>query len=130
MKRSRPAKRDHYGVAWINAAIDRYGPDGERHRSVRDRCDAKRGRRRVKAELSAELGQRRLGAGAIELHAAAKKAIAVKAAQRKVRIGHGWPFAAASVAYRSRVRAGRDRSHMQTATIVNPGDRAAAGANF
>src|SRR5215475_1365144 len=130
MERPRSAKGNQSGVTRIDAAIDRHRPYRKRHRAIRDRRYAQRHRDRVKADPGAEFSQRRLGASAIKLHVAAEKAIAVEAPERKVGVGYGRLSAAAPIAYRPRIRPCRDRSHMQAATVVDPGDRTAAGADL
>jgi hypothetical protein len=71
-----------------------------------------------------------LGGRARELHVAAEKAFRVEAAQHEVGVGHGRRGAAAAVAGGARIGAGAHRTDMQGATVIAPGERAAAGANL
>ena len=65
----------------------------------------------------------------VELHLAAEEAVGVEVAEHGRRIGDGRALAAAPVARRAGVGAGALWADPQQAARVDPGDRAAAGAD-
>ena len=65
----------------------------------------------------------------VELQVAAERQVGVEAAEHHLRVGHGRLLAAAAVAGRSGLRAGRARADVEAARLVDVGDRAAAGAD-
>ena len=74
--------------------------------------------------------QRTLRGLDIEDDAPAQKIRRVQVAQDKVRVGHGWLAAAACVAGRSRVGAGRVRADFEQAERVHARDRATTRADL
>ena len=66
----------------------------------------------------------------VELHLAAEKVIRAEAAEHDVGVGDGRLGAAAAVADRAGIGAGALRADLQGADFVDPGDAAAAGADF
>jgi hypothetical protein len=73
---------------------------------------------------------RTFGRGRIEVQASVGEALRRKAAEHEMRIGYGGMRAAAAVTRRARTCAGTLRAHVQTARFVDPGDAAAARADF
>ena len=65
----------------------------------------------------------------VELHRAAEEEIGVDAAEHDIGVGRSRRGAAAAVAGRARHRAGALRADAQQSALVDPGDRAAAGAD-
>ena len=70
------------------------------------------------------------GGVVIEGHFAAKEVSRIEAAEKEIGIGHGRFGAAASITGGAGHRTGASRSDVEPALIVEPGDRAAADANF
>ena len=69
-------------------------------------------------------------AARVELQLAAEEAVGVEPAEHQIGVGHRRLGAAAAVADRARRRAGAARADVQAALRVEPGDRAAAGADL
>ena len=65
----------------------------------------------------------------VERHAAAEQAARREPPEHEVGVGDGRLGAAAAVAGRARLRAGALRPDLQQPVAVEPGDRAAAGAD-
>ena len=70
------------------------------------------------------------GTFAIEGHAAAEEVIRIEVAQQQAGIADRGPIAAPCVAGRPWIGAGTSRPDLEQAQFVDPGDRAAAGADF
>ncbi len=130
MERSSAAIGNQHEVAGIKAARGGYGLDGVGHGGHGDAQDAVGCCRQAHAERLGDMAlQGDLGRPDIELHFAAKEAGSADASKHEVGIGDGRLRAAEAIAGRPRVRAGALRTDPQ-GTILDPGDRAAAGADL
>ena len=118
-------------VARVVALGDRHLAHRERHLVDRDVDD--RLRRRDRVELQ-RLGDLLLDAAPravrVELHRAAEEIVRVEPAEHHVGVGDGRLGAAAAIADRAGIGARALRADLQRADVVDPGDRAAAGADL
>ena len=127
--RRRAAVREQREVARVMAALDRRAAQQVGHVRVHDPVDARRG---LLDGLPEPLGQRleRAHRGfAVQRHRSAEEVLRIQVAEDQVRVGDGRQRAAAAVTGRAGARARRRRADLQHADRVDPGDRAAAGAD-
>src|SRR5262249_29917545 len=114
----------------VDPLVDRDFLDRADH-ALRGEVEDRRGRlERVEAERAADLLlDRGAGAVGIELLTAAEEVLRIEYAERQARVGHGQPCPASAVTARPRVGSGALRTDVQQPAGVDPGDRAAAGAD-
>ena len=130
MQRARAAERHDREVARVEAAGNRVRADRQRHVVVDDLEDPERGIGHAEAERLRHLLLDRLARQVrVELQVAAERQVGVEAAEHDLGVGHGRLLAAAAVAGRPGLRAGRARADVEAARLVDVGDRAAAGAD-
>jgi hypothetical protein len=125
------AAEGHVGEARrVMAALDRDEADGAGHAAVRDPHDRLGRREPVEPEGRADMGldreARRLG---VEARETADRPLGVDPAEHDVRVGHGRAVVAAPVGDGAGVGARALRPDLQEAARVDPGDRAATGAD-
>ena len=72
----------------------------------------------------------RRAACGVELHRAAEEIVRVEPAEHHIGVGDGRLGAAAAIADRAGIGAGALRADLERADVVDPGDRAAAGADL
>ena len=122
---------DEHEVARVVAALHRDQVERVDHRRVRDLDDAVRGLDDGEPERpGAALLDRPLGTVDVEADLAAEEVPRVQPAEHEVRVRDRRLGAAAAVADRPRVGARALRPDAQEAARVDPGDRAAAGADL
>ena len=129
VQRAGAAEHDERELARVVALADRDQPDGVGHVGVRDLDHRARRVDRVEPERLGDLvADRRLGGVAVELHAAADQ-LRPEPAEQQVGVGVRRLLAAAAVAGRPGLGARGLRAVAQRAGLVDPGQRAAAGAD-
>ena len=131
MQWRRAAERDQGAAARILAALDCVHAGGVGHVFVDDLADPEGGERLAQVERRRDrLLHRLFGSVTIEGHAAAGKPEWVDTAKQEVGIGHGGRFAAAAITGRAGIGAGAVRTDGDALELVDPRDRAAAGADL
>ena len=131
VQRPGAARGDQREVARIVALGDRDLAHRERHLGDRDLDDRLRGRDGVELErLGDLLLDAARGAVGVELHLAAEEIVRIEPAEHHVGVGDGRLGAAAAVADRAGIGARAVRADLERADVVEPGDRAAAGADL
>ena len=130
MGRTGAAHRHHRVAPGVAAFLDDVDPGRARHALADDVVDAPRRFDRGQGQRFGDPRQGRLGRLFIQAHAAAEEERRVQIAQKKIGVGHRRLRPAPSIARRPRVGAGASRSHLEQAQLIEPGDRAAAGANL
>ena len=130
MQRPGAAERDQGEAARVIAAADRDQADALGHSRVQHSVDAERRRLHGHVERA---GDPALDGGAgetgVERHVATGEVRRVDIAEHHRGVGHRRLGTAPPVGRRARHRAGRARPGPQAAGAVEPGDRAAAGAD-
>ena len=125
------ARSDQREVARIVALGDRHLAHRERHLVDRNVDDCLRRRHDIELERARDLlldaAPRAFG---VELHRAAEEIVGIEPAEHDVGVGDGRLGAATAIADRPRIGARALRPDFQRADIVEPGDRAAAGADL
>ena len=118
-------------IARVVAALDRDHANAAHDVGVGDAQDAGGGRDHVEAERvwRMRLATRAARGRGVERHLAAEARLAAEPAEHDIGVGDGRPRAAAAVARRARHGLGAHRADAQRAALVDPGDRAAAGAD-
>src|SRR5438270_12574055 len=111
-------------------ALDRDDADAAGHVGIRDSQDAGSGGGDIEAERAGDArfdrACRRFG---VEGQFAAEPGVGSEAAEHEIGIGNGRLAAAAAVAGRTGYRLGAARADPERAALVDPGDRATAGAD-
>ena len=123
------AKGEQREAPRVDAAPHRDQPHPLGHVGVDDAMDAVRRGQPIDAERCGDAVDRRLGRAPVEPAPPAEKARRVEIAQHQVGVGDRRLGAALAVAGRARNRTGARRADMQDAALVDPRDRAAAGAD-
>ncbi len=123
------AKGEQRELPGVDAAAHRDEPHPSGHRGVDDAMDALRRREPADPESCGDTVDRGLGGSAVEMAPAAEKARRIEIAEHQVGVGDGRRVAAGAVAGGTGNRAGALRADMQDAAGIDPGDRAAAGAD-
>ena len=113
----------------IVAALDRDRADRPHHVGRDHPEQALRGALQGEAEPLRERRQRGARRIGVERHPAAEQAARGKAPEHQIGVGHGRLLAAQAVAGRARQGAGALRADLEEPVPVEPGDRAAAGAD-
>ena len=113
----------------VDAAPHRDEPHPFGHVGVDDAMYPLRRGQPIDAERCGDAVDRRLGRGPVEPAPSAQKTRRVEIAQHQVGVGDRRLGAALAVAGRPRSRAGARRADMQDAAVVDPRNRAAAGAD-
>ena len=129
VERACPTERDQREVARIEAALHRDEADRVRHVLV---CDPDGRQRRGfgrEAQRVAEPGEGVARGGRVDLHPAAEEVVRVEPAEHEIRVGRRRLGSALAVCDRARLGAGAPRPHVQEAALVEPADRASAGAD-
>ena len=129
MQRPRPAERHQRIIARIEAALDRDGAHRAHHVGDHDTQNALRGFLHGEAEPPRRRPDGAPGRGGIERQFAARQPFFGQAAEREVGVGHRGLRAAAAVASRPGIGAGAARADLHQPVPVEPGDRAAPGAD-
>jgi hypothetical protein len=112
-----------FSTAWTRAALAMF--------SSTTSADAEGGRHRVERQPVADIAQDRLVGGAgVELDRAAGEIVGIELAEHEIGIGDRRPLAAAAIAGRAGLGPGAFRAGLDAAHRVDPGDRAAAGADL
>ena len=124
------AEADHGVAARVPALLHDVDARGGGHALGDDAVDAPRRLNWREAEAAADRGERALGGGAIERHAAAEEEGGIVVAEQQVSVGNGGLGAAAAVAGGAGIGAGGMRADAQQADLVDGGDGAAAGADL
>ena len=120
---------DQREAARVDAAFHGQDADGVRHLFVDKIDDRRSGLFRAHVQCAAQLFHRATGGRGIEPHLAAQERAGIDPAEHQVGVGDGHLLAALAIADRARRRAGALRPHAQHAARIDPGDRAAAGAD-
>ena len=116
-------------VARVEAALDQHRAQGTDHVVVGDADDGEGRVGHAAAEASGDAGDGRVRGVGVEGHAAAEEVVGVEAAEDEIGVGDGGLGAALAVAGGAGCRAGTLRADAQHAALVDPGERAAAGAD-
>ncbi len=125
------AEPDQSEGSRVEPALDGHQPKCARHRGIGDLHDPERGRDDVHPERVGAAIADRAGRGVnVEVELAAEERFGAEPAEHEVRVGDRRLLAAAAVRGWSRLGAGADRADAQRAARVDPGDRAAAGADL
>src|SRR6185503_20546499 len=121
---------DEREPARVLTALEHVEPCGRRHVLVDDVVDAPRRARQIEPERLADLrADRRLGGGAVELHAPAREVFGIDVAQNEIGVGDRRLDSALAVTRGSRARARASRPHAHEAEAVDGRDTAAARAD-
>ena len=129
VQRAGAAEGDQREAPRIDAALHGQDADGVGHLFVHQVDDRRRRLLHAHAERTAQLLHRAVGRRGIEPHLAAEEEAGIQAAEHHVGVGDGDLLTALAVADRAWRRTGALRSDPQHAAGIDPGDRAAAGAD-
>ena len=123
------AEADQEKIRRVVSAIYRNTADGFDHVFVGDADDAPGGGFDLKADTFREIANGVPGPAEIEFEPAGEWRARRQPAEQQVGVGDRRLRSALAIASRARVRACRFRPDLEHAAAVDPGDRAAAGAN-
>ena len=129
VQRPGAAERQQREGARIVPALDRDRADRPHHVGDHDAEHAVRGALDREAEPLGERRDRLAREALVERHVAAEQPARRKPPEHEVRVGDGRLLATAAVAGRARLRARALRADLHQPVAVEPGDRAAAGAD-
>ncbi len=114
----------------IEATLRRHRAQGAHHPGVRDQMNAVGGHRRVLSQPSGDGAERRLRFFPVQSQLAADQGAWIDIAQMQVRVGYRRLRPALVVTDRARHRAGAVRADLNATAGIDPGDAAAARADF
>ena len=124
------AERHQREVARVIAAVDRHQLERVDHVVVGDAHDAARRLGGVQLEAIGDRGHSPLDGGHVGLQFTAAKIIRINPSQGEVRVGRRRVVPAAAVGGRTGDGAGRARTDVQLAELVDPGDASASLADL
>ena len=131
MQRAGAAGGDQREVARIETLLHRHLAHRQRHLRDRDLDDRLRGGDGVDLQrLGDLLGDAARGGIGVELHLTAEEVVGIEPTKHDIGVGDGRLGAAPAVADRARIGARALRADLERADVVDPGDRAAAGADL